>query len=114
METNPKQRRFSAVYSMPFLLGFGLSVLILITDKNLQTDFGTMSSGYFVQWYYVLAMAVADLVGADCCSDSVPALRPSSAPWDRACWRSRSCVRCSPINRRGSPRRPSSQIISSG
>jgi len=35
-----------------------------MTDKNLQTDFGTMSSGYFAHWYAVLAMAVADFAGA--------------------------------------------------
>jgi hypothetical protein len=37
---------------------------MLITDKNLQTDFGSVSSGYFEQWYLILATAVADVVGA--------------------------------------------------
>jgi hypothetical protein len=55
---------FPALYSLAFLLAAGLSFVMLATDKNLQTDFGTISSGYFVHWYAVLATAVADLVGA--------------------------------------------------
>ena len=62
---NPRSKSlFPTIYSLPFLVAAGLSILMLVTDKNLQTDFGTMSSGYFVHWYAVLAMAVVDLVGA--------------------------------------------------
>ncbi|HYB78352.1 MAG TPA: hypothetical protein VEG66_01140 [Thermoplasmata archaeon] len=64
MERTRTQNRFPIVYSAPFLIAAGLSVLILITDKNLQTDFGSVSSGYFDQWYLILATAVADVVGA--------------------------------------------------
>ena len=58
------QSRFPIVYSVPFFVAAGLSFLMLITDKNLQTDFGTVSSGYFDQWYLILATAIADVVGA--------------------------------------------------
>jgi hypothetical protein len=53
-----------AFYGLPFVLAFALSVIMLITDKNLQTDFGTMSSGYYFHWYVVLGTAVADVLGA--------------------------------------------------
>ena len=52
------------IYSGLFFLAFGLSVVMLLTDHNLRTDFGTQSSGYYTHWYVVLATAVADLVGA--------------------------------------------------
>jgi len=64
MENSRTKSAFPIVYSLPFLLAAGLSIWMLVTDKNLQTDFGTVSSGYFSHWYAVLAMAVADLVGA--------------------------------------------------
>jgi hypothetical protein len=58
------KRMFPALYSLAFLLASALSFVMLATDKNLQTDFGTISSGYFVHWYVVLATGIADLVGA--------------------------------------------------
>ncbi len=62
---NPRPKSvFPIVYSLPFLLAFGLSVLMLATDKNLQTNFGAVSNGYFLHWYVVAATAAADLVGA--------------------------------------------------
>jgi len=62
---NPRTKNlFPIAYSAPFLLAAGLTILMLATDKNLQTDFGTVSSGYFSHWYAVLAMAAADLAGA--------------------------------------------------
>ena len=64
MEKARSQNRFPLVYSAAFVVAAGLSVLMLITDKNLQTDFGSVSSGYFEQWYLILATAVADIVGA--------------------------------------------------
>jgi hypothetical protein len=64
MEKTRTKSLFAVLYSLPFLLAAGLSVLMLATDKNLQTDFGAMSSGYYSHWYFVLATAVADLVGA--------------------------------------------------
>jgi hypothetical protein len=50
-------------FSAAFVLAFALSVVMLITDTNLQTDFGTMSSGYYAHWYVILGTAVADLIG---------------------------------------------------
>jgi hypothetical protein len=58
------KRTFPALYSLAFLVAAILSFVMLATDKNLQTDFGTVSSGYFVHWYVVLATAIADLAGA--------------------------------------------------
>ena len=55
---------FPIVYSLLFFLAAGLSIVMLATDKNLQTNFGAVSSGYFIHWYAVLAMAAADFVGA--------------------------------------------------
>jgi hypothetical protein len=55
---NPK------LYSLPFLLAFALSVIMLVTDKNLQTNFGMVTSGYYLHWYVILVTAIADLVGA--------------------------------------------------
>ncbi|MFZ0699048.1 MAG: hypothetical protein WAN74_02485 [Thermoplasmata archaeon] len=53
-----------AFYSLPFFLAFVLSVVMLATDKNLQTNFGTVSSGYYFHWYVVLVAAVAAIAGA--------------------------------------------------
>ena len=64
MERPKVKSLFPVVYSLPFFVAAGLSILMLATDKNLQTDFGTMASGYYVHWYAVLAMAVAALVAA--------------------------------------------------
>ncbi|HYA70295.1 MAG TPA: hypothetical protein VEH28_02870 [Thermoplasmata archaeon] len=64
MESARRKNLFPVIYGLPFLAAAGLSILMLITDKNLQTDFGTMSSGYYAHWYAVLAMGVADIVAA--------------------------------------------------
>ena len=53
---------FPQLYSVPFFLVSVLSMVMLVTDKNLQTNFGTVSSGYFVHWYGVLAIAIIALV----------------------------------------------------
>ncbi|MGD0249373.1 MAG: hypothetical protein ABSB97_00545 [Thermoplasmata archaeon] len=52
-----------AYYGLAFLLAFALSVVMLVTDKNLQTNFGTVSN-YYAHWYVVLGTAIVDLVGA--------------------------------------------------
>jgi asparagine N-glycosylation enzyme membrane subunit Stt3 len=64
MERSQTKNLFPVIYSLPFLVAAGLSILMLATDRNLQTDFGTVSSGYFSHWYAVLAVAVADIVAA--------------------------------------------------
>lgn len=55
---------FPLIYGLMFLAAGILSVVMLGTDKNLQTDFGTVSSGYFLHWYGVLAMSIVDFLGA--------------------------------------------------
>jgi hypothetical protein len=44
-----------------FLVDLILSVVMLATDQNLQTDFGGKPA-YYAHWWGVLAMAVLDLV----------------------------------------------------
>ncbi len=46
-----------------FLIDFIITLLILFTDNNLQTDFGN-ASRYFLHWYGLLATAIIDLIGA--------------------------------------------------
>jgi hypothetical protein len=46
-----------------FLVDLVLSVVMLATDKNLQTNFGGVHP-YYSHWYGVLAMAILDLVVA--------------------------------------------------
>jgi hypothetical protein len=64
MHGPPRAAQNPAFYGAAFLLAFVLSVVMLITDKNLRTNFGTISSGYYFHWYVVAATAVADIVGA--------------------------------------------------
>ena len=64
METATPKSRLAVVYSLPFLLAAALSIVMLATDKNLQTDFGTVTTGYFLHWYVVLVTAVSDIAGA--------------------------------------------------
>jgi hypothetical protein len=56
--------RLAQGYSFFFFLAFALSIVMLITDTNLRTNFGTMKSGYFLHWDVIAATAVADLIGA--------------------------------------------------
>lgn len=59
-----RNRGMAVAYSGFFFLAFALSSVMLLTDTNLRTDFGTMSSGYYLHWYVVLVTAIADFVGA--------------------------------------------------
>jgi hypothetical protein len=43
------------------LLDFLIAVVMLATDKNLQTNFGAQSP-YYVHWYGVLVMGIIDLL----------------------------------------------------
>ncbi len=51
------------VLGLVLLVDLVVSVVMLQTDKNLQTDFGGHPA-YYAHWYGVLAMAVIDLVTA--------------------------------------------------
>ena len=50
-------------YGGCFLIAFGLSAVMLGTDNNLWTGFGSVS-GYYFHWWVVLITAAADLIGA--------------------------------------------------
>jgi hypothetical protein len=50
-------------YSIAFFVAFALGVVMLVTDKNLRTNFGYMSSGYFLHWYVILLVTIATVVG---------------------------------------------------
>ncbi len=50
-------------YSIAFFVAFALGVVMLVTDKNLRTNFGYMSSGYFLHWYVILVVTIATVVG---------------------------------------------------
>jgi hypothetical protein len=51
------------VLGLVLLVDLVVSVVMLQTDKNLQTDFGGHPA-YYAHWYGVLAMALLDLVTA--------------------------------------------------
>ena len=63
MADSERVRPEPVFFSGVFVLAFALSVVMRVTDTNLQTDFGTRSSGYYVHWYVILGTAVADLIG---------------------------------------------------
>lgn len=56
--------RAPRLYGLLFLLAAALSVTMLVTDTNLRTDFGSVSSGYAPHWYVVFATAIVELGGA--------------------------------------------------
>jgi hypothetical protein len=58
-----RSRALPVLYSLAFFLAFVLSVVMLFTDKNLQTNFGSVTTGYYIHWYAVLVTAVIDLLG---------------------------------------------------
>jgi hypothetical protein len=55
-----KDTRINA-FGLLLLLDAVVAIVMLATDKNLQTNFGAQSP-YFVHWYGVLAMALVDLL----------------------------------------------------
>jgi hypothetical protein len=46
-----------------FLIAFIVAMVILFTDKNLQTDFGSTGK-YYIHWYGMLVMAIVSIVAA--------------------------------------------------
>ncbi|MCL4308170.1 MAG: hypothetical protein M1126_02225 [Candidatus Thermoplasmatota archaeon] len=54
---------YPVFYSIAFFVAFALGVVMLVTDKNLRTNFGYMSSGYFLHWYVILLVTIATVVG---------------------------------------------------
>lgn len=53
------------VYAVGILLliDFAITLVILFTDKNLQTDFGIVKP-YFIHWYGLLITGIVDIIGA--------------------------------------------------
>lgn len=56
------ERRVTAL-ALLFLLDFAVTLVMLATDKNLQTDFGG-SPPYYLHWYGALGMGILDLAAA--------------------------------------------------
>ncbi len=54
-----------AIYAVGILLlaDFAITMVILFTDKNLQTDFGIVKP-YFIHWYGLLITGIVDIIGA--------------------------------------------------
>ncbi len=46
-----------------FLIAFVVTMVILFTDKNLQTDFG-IQEPYFIHWYGLLVTGIVAIIGA--------------------------------------------------
>lgn len=55
-----------SAFSLLLLIDFILVAVMLATDQNLQTDFGSLHSvpPYYAHWYGLLAEGVLDLLGA--------------------------------------------------
>lgn len=56
--------RAARIYGLLFLVAFVLSVWMLLTDKNLRTNFGLQTSGIYLHWYVIVVLAFADVAGA--------------------------------------------------
>jgi hypothetical protein len=55
-------RTDKVVLSFIFYVCFALTVVILVTDQNLQTNFGAVKP-YFIHWYGLLITGLVDLIG---------------------------------------------------
>jgi len=55
--------RLAMVFGSLLILDFILVIVMLATDKNLQTDFGS-SSAYYIHWYAGLGIGVITLLAA--------------------------------------------------
>ena len=53
--------RLPAYFSLLFLIQFVITIVILFTDQNLQTDFGILPK-YFIHWYGLLATGLVDII----------------------------------------------------
>jgi len=59
-ETEKGSRNFRVEGAL-FILAFVVAVIILLTDKNLQTDFGTHAR-YFIHWYGMLVISLVAFI----------------------------------------------------
>lgn len=53
---------YRMIVGVLFVIDFIVTLLILFTDNNLQTDFGTASK-YFLHWYGLLVTAIIAIIG---------------------------------------------------
>jgi hypothetical protein len=60
-EKKERSRSFK-IQGIFLLLAFVVALSILLTDKNLQTDFG-IQHPYFIHWYGMLVIAIVSLIG---------------------------------------------------
>ncbi len=60
--TSAKPSRGRIAISALLFIDFVITAVILVTDKNLQTDFGTTPK-YFLHWDALALTAIVDLVG---------------------------------------------------
>lgn len=61
MATNKSSLRVTV--GLLFIIDFLITIVILFTDNNLQTDFGSVPK-YFIHWYGLLSTAIIDIIGA--------------------------------------------------
>ncbi|MCL6002175.1 MAG: hypothetical protein M1556_00795 [Candidatus Thermoplasmatota archaeon] len=61
MPEQEKSSYNSRAQGILFVLAFVVAGVILLSDKNLQTDFG-IQAPYFIHWYGMLAIAVVSLI----------------------------------------------------
>jgi hypothetical protein len=59
----PRREKWLDLLAVLFIVDFLVAVVMLVTDKNLQTDFG-FQPRYYAHWYGVLAIGVLDLFAA--------------------------------------------------
>jgi hypothetical protein len=80
-DTTP--HRLAALVGLLLLVDFVVALVMLATDKNLQTDFGG-APAYYSHWYGVVAIAVVTLLAAlavlSLASPSMSARMPRSRP----------------------------------
>lgn len=56
--------RFVIAQAAFIYAAFVVTLVVLFTDRNLQTDFGSVTKGYFLHWYGLLITALLDVAGA--------------------------------------------------
>jgi hypothetical protein len=61
---DPTPRGLAILTGLLLFVDFLVAVVMLATDKNLQTDFGAIPGGYYSHWYGVLALAVVTLLAS--------------------------------------------------
>ncbi len=64
-ETGSFKLTSARVLGALMVIGFLITLVILITDDNLKNDFGLYTgSGYFIHWYGLLVTGIIDIIAA--------------------------------------------------